>query len=255
LSPKPPQPRKHQARRKATAGPGKKRKEAGKASVKPLFGKSKPFISPGSEKPVQRIKAEANSNLKARARKMKLLLLDVDGVLTDGGIYYSEGGTESKRFHVQDGMGIDLLQRAGIKVGILTGRRSGIVERRARELGLDLIKQGYYDKTTGFAEILEEERLLPEEIGYIGDDVQDLSVLKRVGFRGAPANAVAEVKAIVHYVSHKNGGDGAVRELADLILTLRGAKERVVDEISSPGVKPSDRREAGPVEASAAPRT
>jgi len=169
---------------------------------------------------------------------VKLLLLDVDGVMTDGGITYTEGGEESKRFHIQDGMGIDLLARAGIGSGILTGRRSPMVERRARELGMRVIKQGFYDKDAGFREVLSELGLEPSEIAYVGDDVQDLSVMRAAGFRAAPANAVAEVKAAADYVCKRAGGHGAVREVADLILSLAGKKKAAVAEASTPGVKP-----------------
>ncbi len=168
-----------------------------------------------------------------------MLLLDVDGVLTDGGIYFGEGGAEMKRFHIHDGMGIDLLKRAGIEVGILTGRVSGIVERRARELGMQVVKQGFYDKAAGFDEILREMGLAESEVAYVGDDVQDLSVLRRAGFRACPADAAAEVKAESDHVCARRGGDGAVREVADLILTVRGVKAKVIGEISRPGVKPA----------------
>lgn len=169
---------------------------------------------------------------------MKLLLLDVDGVLTDGGIYFAEGGAEMKRFDIHDGMGIDLLQRGGVQAGILTGRVSDLVERRARELGMKVVKQGYYDKSRGLDLILAEEGLKPEEIGYVGDDVQDLSVMRRVGFRAAPSSAVAEVRSEADYVCDRPGGHGAVREVIDLILRVRGAKTATLEEITRPGVRP-----------------
>jgi 3-deoxy-D-manno-octulosonate 8-phosphate phosphatase (KDO 8-P phosphatase) len=177
-------------------------------------------------------------DLAARIRGVRLLLLDVDGVLTDGGILYIEGGAEVKRFDIHDGMGMDLLMRAGVKVGILTGRTSEIVERRARELGMAVVKQGYYDKSVGLDLILAEQRLTDAEVGYVGDDVQDLSVMRRVGFRAAPANAVEEVKAVSDYVCARAGGDGAVREVIDLILATLGLKEKILREFTSPGVKP-----------------
>ena len=182
--------------------------------------------------------------LAARARRLRLLLLDVDGVLTDGDITYTEGGEESKRFHIHDGMGIDLLARAGIRSGILTGRRSAMVERRARELGMTIIKQGFYDKHAGLVEILGQEGLGGAEVAYVGDDVQDLSVMRAVGFRAAPANAVAEVKAEADYVCRSAGGFGAVREVADLLLTLLGKKKAAVAEASRPGVTPPPGRAA-----------
>ncbi len=188
--------------------------------------------------------SETLHRLEPRIRPLRLLLLDVDGVLTDGGIYYTSDGEEMKRFHIHDGMGVDLLQRAGIQVGILTGRRSPLVERRGRELGIRIIKQGFYGKSAGLAEILREESLSPEEVGYIGDDVQDLAVMREVGFRAAPSNAAPEVQAAADYVCSRSGGSGAVREVAALILEALRKKEAVVAEISSPGAKPPAGREA-----------
>ncbi len=194
-----------------------------------------------SVRPLARAKSPstgASRKLEPRLRPIRLLLLDVDGVLTDGGLYYTDSGEEMKRFHIHDGMGVDLLQRAGIQVGILTGRKSSLVERRARELGIRIVKQGFYDKSAGLAEVLREENLAPGEVGYVGDDVQDLAVMKEVGFRAAPSNATAEVRARADYVCTRSGGGGAVREVADLILGLLGRKEAAVAEVSSPGVKP-----------------
>jgi 3-deoxy-D-manno-octulosonate 8-phosphate phosphatase (KDO 8-P phosphatase) len=197
-------------------------------------------------RPIQRARsvlAETLHRLEPRIRPMRLLLLDVDGVLTDGGIYYAEGGEEMKRFHIQDGMGVDLLLRAGIEVGILTGRRSTVVERRGRELGMRIVKQGFYGKSAGFAEILEEENLSPEEVGYVGDDIQDLPVFKQVGFRAAPSNAVREVQAEVDYVCSRVGGDGAVREIAELILTALGKKDEIIAAAASAEAEPLPGRE------------
>jgi len=170
---------------------------------------------------------------------VRLLLLDVDGVLTDGGIYYTESDEEMKRFDIKDGMGIDLLKRAGIHVGILTGRTSKIVERRARELGMKVLKQGFYDKNAGLNAILAEMEFTEKEIGYVGDDVLDLSVMRRVAFRACPGDAVAEVKAEAHYVAAAGGGHGAVREVADLILDLRSLKKDVIEQVTRPTVAPS----------------
>jgi 3-deoxy-D-manno-octulosonate 8-phosphate phosphatase (KDO 8-P phosphatase) len=182
-----------------------------------------------------------DAGLERRVRGMRLFLLDVDGVLTDGGIYYTERDEEMKRFDIKDGMGIDLLRRAGIEVGILTGRTSKIVERRARELGMKVLKQGYYDKSAGFEEILREEGLAESEIGYMGDDILDLAVMRRAAFRVCPFDAAAEVKAEAHYVCDHAGGSGAVREAADLILDLRGLRGTAVGAASRPGVKPHGR--------------
>ena len=181
-----------------------------------------------------------------RIRGIRMLLLDVDGVLTDGGIYYSDSGAEMKRFDIHDGMGIDLLQRAGIEVGILTGRVSGIVERRARELGIKTVKQGFYDKSAGLDAILRERGLRESEVAYVGDDVQDLAVMRRVGWSACPSDAMKDVKAEASYVCANPGGRGAVREAAEAILRALDVKARILAEITRPGVKPSPDRGPSP---------
>lgn len=163
---------------------------------------------------------------------IRLLVLDVDGVLTDGGIVYDGAGTELKRFDIQDGMGISLAVRAGLRLGILTGRTSAMVERRARELSIHVVKQGYLDKLEGWQEILLEEQVSDQEVAYIGDDVQDLPVIWRAGFTAAPANAMAEVKSEVDYVCQRSGGHGAVRELIDLLLAEKGLKAGVIAAVT-----------------------
>jgi 3-deoxy-D-manno-octulosonate 8-phosphate phosphatase (KDO 8-P phosphatase) len=169
-----------------------------------------------------------------------MLLLDVDGVLTDGGIIYESGGAaegaELKRFDIQDGMGVTLAIRAGLQVGILTGRSSGLVARRAQELQMSVLKQGFHDKLAGWNEILIETGLTPAAIAYIGDDVQDLPVLWRAGLSAAPANAVPEVRDQVDYVCRASGGRGAVRELIDLLLERKGIRDEVIASIT--GNKP-----------------
>ena len=138
--------------------------------------------------------------------------------MTDGGIYYSNSGDEFKKFNSQDGYGIPKLQRAGIKVGIITGRLSKIVERRAEELGITEVYQNYENKIDAYESIKKKFNLTDANIAYIGDDEFDLAVLKCVGFSAAPANAVPVVKKHVHYVCTHGGGNGAVREVIDLIL-------------------------------------
>ena len=176
------------------------------------------------------------TELSARIAPVSLLLLDVDGVMTDGGIIYQGSDTELKRFHIQDGMGITLAVRAGLKVGILTGRSSPMVERRGRELSMAVVKQGFHDKLEGFLEILREQAIDPLHVAYIGDDVQDLPVLWRAGFSAAPADAVPEVRSEVHYVCRRAGGQGAVREFIDLVLEHKGLKARVIASFT--GAKP-----------------
>jgi 3-deoxy-D-manno-octulosonate 8-phosphate phosphatase (KDO 8-P phosphatase) len=159
---------------------------------------------------------------------IRMIVMDVDGVLTDGGILYEGADAELKRFDIQDGMGISLAIKAGLRVGILTGRSSPMVERRARELSIPVVKQGFHTKIEGWLEILRDEKVAAGEVAYIGDDVQDLPVLWRAGFSAAPANAVAEVKSDVDYVCQRSGGHGAVREVIDLLLTEKGIKAEVI---------------------------
>jgi 3-deoxy-D-manno-octulosonate 8-phosphate phosphatase (KDO 8-P phosphatase) len=160
------------------------------------------------------VKKAAKRNL----RHIKLLLLDVDGVMTDGGIYYSNAGDELKRFNTKDGYGIVKFQRSGLKIGIITGRVSKIVERRAAELGITEVYQNFEDKIVAYESIKKKFSLTDANIAYIGDDEFDLAVLKRVGFSAAPSDAVPLVKKHVHYICTHSGGNGAVREVIDLIL-------------------------------------
>ena len=153
-----------------------------------------------------------------RARRVKLLILDIDGVMTDGRIIYSIYGDELKFFDVTDGFGITLLNRAGIKSVIITAKKSRIVKLRGRDMKVAKVYQGFIDKTIPFKNILKKFRVKPEEICFIGDDLIDLSVLKRVGFAVAVPNAVEEVKQASHYITQKAGGRGAVREICDILL-------------------------------------
>ncbi len=154
--------------------------------------------------------------------RIKLLLLDVDGVMTDGRIIYDSGGGETKAFDVKDGHGLKLVQRAGIKVGIITGRKSTIVDRRASELGIEIVYQGAKDKQQPFWEILQKLALEPGEVAYAGDDIIDLPVMRQVGFAATVADAVDEVKAAAHMVTRRAGGRGAVREICDHLLKESG---------------------------------
>ncbi len=157
----------------------------------------------------------------AKAKNVRLLLLDVDGVLTDGNLIYSHDGAESKMFNTQDGFGLRLIRENGIDTGIITARKSEIVARRAEELKMRYVNQGYVQKLTAYKEIIKQSGLKPVEICYMGDDWLDLVLLKRVGFSAAPANAVAEVKEIAHYITTQTGGQGAVREVCNLLLESR----------------------------------
>jgi 3-deoxy-D-manno-octulosonate 8-phosphate phosphatase (KDO 8-P phosphatase) len=169
-----------------------------------------------------RRRAEATEGaLLKKASRVKFVLLDVDGVLTDGSIIYGAFDGEDfeiKAFHVQDGFGISRALKAGLAVGVITGRRSRVVERRARELGIRDIYQGSDNKLPAYEKIKREHGLVDERIAYMGDDILDLVLLKRVGFSGAPVDARREVKRSVDYVSESKGGRGAVRDFIDLIL-------------------------------------
>ncbi len=157
----------------------------------------------------------------ARAAKVKLLLMDCDGVLTDGKIYFNERGEETKAFNVKDGQGIVSLHRAGIMTGIITGRVFKALEVRAEELGIRFLRQGCDDKVIEFENLLADAGVTSEETAYVGDDLPDLGLLKKAGFAIAVADAVPDVLDDVHYVTDRNGGEGAIREIADLILIAR----------------------------------
>lgn len=161
-------------------------------------------------------------DVQARARRIKLLLMDCDGVLTDGRLTLLENGDEQKTFHARDGQGISLFHRAGLKTGIISGRTSSAVERRAQELKMSYVRQYAKDKIKALDEILAEARVSPNECAYIGDDVADIPVMRRVGLAVAVADAVEETKNAAHYVTSLNGGHAAVREVTDLILKAQG---------------------------------
>jgi len=153
-----------------------------------------------------------------RAKKVKLLIIDIDGVMTDGRIIYSIYGDELKFFDVQDGFGISLLRGAGIPSVIITAKKSRIVTLRARDMRVAKAYQGHIDKLVPFEDILKRFKIAPEEICFVGDDLIDIPVLKRVGFAVAVPNAVDEVKKDAHLITSRAGGKGAVREVCDLIL-------------------------------------
>jgi len=157
-----------------------------------------------------------------RIKRIKVLILDIDGVMTDGHIIYSVYGDELKFFDVQDGFGITLLRKAGIKSVIITAKKSRIVKLRARDMKVAKAYQGYMDKVKAFNKAVRKFRVAPEEVCFIGDDLIDLPVLKRVGFAVAVPNAVEEVKKAAHHTTERAGGHGAVRELCDLILKSQG---------------------------------
>jgi len=159
--------------------------------------------------------------------KIKLLLLDVDGVLTDGRIIYDNQGNELKAFDVKDGHGLKMVQRAGIKVGIITGRRSAVVSRRAQELGIEILYQGALRKLEPYLEILSAQNLTDQQVAYVGDDIVDLPILHRVGFSATVADAVPDLFPCVDYVATRPGGGGAVREICDLLLRASGRWDEI----------------------------
>ncbi len=160
--------------------------------------------------------------LARRCRALRLLLADVDGVLTDGTFLLLPEGGEAKAFHVRDGLAVTLAQRAGLKVGLLSGRRSEAVERRARELDIGLVRQGASDKASAFRDLLREEGLLPHEVAYIGDDLPDVAVMAEAGLSAAPADAPFEVRTAAFMVLDARGGHGCLREFVEAILRARG---------------------------------
>ena len=157
-------------------------------------------------------------NLAAKAAKIKLILLDVDGVLTDGAVVIYGDGSESKRFHIRDGISLVWAQRAGITVGLLSARNSPTTAQRAAQLGITLVHQGVVSKISTYDQIVGDMVLADDDVAYMGDDIVDLAVLARVGLSAAPSDAVAEVRSRVDFVSACGGGGGAVRELVEVIL-------------------------------------
>ncbi len=169
-------------------------------------------------------------SLKEKAIKIKLFIMDVDGVLTDGKIVYSSLGEETKAFHVHDGLGLKLLKNVYIKTAIITSRESNIVERRSRELNIDYVFQGIKDKLTILDELKKTENIKNENILYIGDDLVDLPTLKRVGFPVCVPSSPDILKKTCIYITKKEGGNGAVREVVELILNLRQEYEDAIKE-------------------------
>lgn len=161
-----------------------------------------------------------------KAQKIKLIAFDVDGVLTDGSITYSDNGVEIKTFNAKDGQGMSMLADSGYITAIITARTSQIVEKRAKDLKVSHIYQGAKNKLVALTELMEMYNLDFEEVAYVGDDFPDMCILSRVGLACCPFDAVDEVRSVSHFVISKNGGQGAVREVANLILKSSGKLER-----------------------------
>jgi 3-deoxy-D-manno-octulosonate 8-phosphate phosphatase (KDO 8-P phosphatase) len=168
--------------------------------------------------------------IQERASRVRLLLFDVDGVLTDGVVIVHADGTESKGFHIRDGAAIVWAQRAGLPVGLLSARASQATTQRAAQLAVRLVQQGVPSKHAGFEQILRDAEVEEQFVAYMGDDLLDLPVLRRAGLSAAPADAAAEVRDAVHWVSGARGGRGAVRELIELVLRAQGRWEDVLVE-------------------------
>ena len=166
--------------------------------------------------------------IEERIRKIRLLILDVDGVLTDGRIIYDNFGDTVKIFDVRDGLGIVLLGRVNIKAAIISAGRSKAVTRRAKELKVTTVYQGVPDKLKVYNKLIRKFRLKDDEVSYIGDDLTDIPVMKRVGFAIGVPNSVDEVQGIAHYITSHNGGRGAVREIAELIIRTQGKWDEVM---------------------------
>lgn len=168
------------------------------------------------------ILAKATPAVIERARQVRLMTFDVDGILTDGRLWYGEHGEVMKGFNALDGHGLTLMRESGITVALITGRSGPIVDRRAAELGISLVHQGVRDKARALSNLAQEQGHTLAEVGYMGDDIIDLAALQRVGFAASVPNAPAYVAQVAHWVSTLQGGAGAVRECCDLILAAQG---------------------------------
>jgi 3-deoxy-D-manno-octulosonate 8-phosphate phosphatase (KDO 8-P phosphatase) len=168
--------------------------------------------------------------LEERAARIQLLLFDVDGVLTDGTVTIHADGTESKAFHIRDGAAIVWAQRAGLRVGLLSARSSGATSQRAAQLAIRFLVQGVHSKLDGYRKLLADTGATDDAVAYMGDDLLDLPVLRRVGLAAAPADAAPEVRAASHFVSTVGGGRGAVRELVETILKIQRRWDTVLQE-------------------------
>lgn len=166
-----------------------------------------------------------NADAIARAARIRLMIFDVDGILTDGSLYFGPEGEFIKSFNVLDGHGIKLLQQSGVAVAIISARKSPIVARRAEDLGITEVRQGVHDKRLAFEQLLSQNAMSADLCGFVGDDIIDLPVLTRAGFAASVPNGHPEVRTRVHYVTQAQGGRGAAREICDFILRAQGNYE------------------------------
>lgn len=190
--------------------------------------KEKKTLAPGVHKGLRPLKKPTPPRTLKNPQKvlkdLKLFATDVDGVLTDAGMYYGESGEELKKFHTRDGMGLKLLQAEGLITAIITMENTKIVERRGRKLGIPEVFQGARDKVAVLFKLSEKYGIPFEQMAYIGDDVNDVKALMAVGYAAAPADCVEQVRRVAHYVCKKKGGEGAVREVIDRILAAKDAQ-------------------------------
>jgi len=180
------------------------------------------------EDPDNALKRESPDGAIHRAKNLKLMIFDVDGVMTDGTLYYSERGEELKAFNIRDGLGIKLLRQYGVEVALITARSSRAVELRAANLGIAHLYQGAEDKRGAYAALLARLALAAEQSGYMGDDLLDLALITRCGFAATVPAAPQAVKSRAHYVTQAHGGHGAVREVCEFILRAQGTLERAI---------------------------
>lgn len=206
--------------RKRRGGEGARGRPAGRPAKAGRRPPGSPLLTPHSP----------SKALLAKLRNVRLLLLDVDGVLTDGSLYHGNSGDEYKRFDVKDGAGIYLAQMRGLEVGLLTGKTSALVQRRAEELKMRRVVQGAMHKAPALARMLSDGEYTLSQVAYMGDDILDLPVIRRVGCSACPSDAHGEVRKRVAYVCSRPGGRGAVREFIELILAAQGKLEDVLRE-------------------------
>ena len=176
------------------------------------------------------------SEIQKRAARIKLLLMDCDGVLTDGRVWLFEDGEEQKGFHTRDGLGLELLHRAGLRSGIISGRTSTAVEKRAQGLGMSFVVQGCEDKQKAFTEILDHALVDALEVAYIGDDLNDIPLMRQSGLGVAVADAAPEAREHAHYITSTAGGFGAVREVIELILKAQGRWDALIASYIEPRI-------------------
>lgn len=172
---------------------------------------------------------EDQISIERRASHIKLLLMDCDGVLTDGRLWLLENGDEHKSFNTHDGLGLSLFHRAGLRSGIITGRTSTAVTRRAGQLGIEFVRQGDPEKIAAFEQVLQQAGVDENEVAFVGDDLTDIPIMQRAELAVAVADAVAETRSVAHYLTRARGGRGAVREVIELILKSQGRWAEVTE--------------------------